>query len=76
VVRPAKIGSGVIHTQVDRVIFGAADQRPIEAGQPLGLHLALKLLLYLPFDLVAEIASQHRARPVADAMGDIVARDV
>jgi hypothetical protein len=52
------------------------DQHPIEPGEAIGMHLALKLPRYLEFDLPAQFPGNNLAGPFANAVGDIVAGDV
>ncbi len=41
-----EIGAGIVHAQVDHALLGAADQRPVEAGQAFGLDFVLQLPLH------------------------------
>ena len=71
-----EVGAGIVHAKVDHAVLGAADQRPVETGQAFGLDFVLQLPLHLLLGLRTEVAGQHLARSVPDAVGKIVAGDV
>ena len=52
------------------------DQHPVEPGQPFGIHLGRQLAGDIKLGLRPEFQRHQFARPVADAMGDVVAGDV
>ena len=52
------------------------DQHLVEPGQPLGVHLARQLASDFDLALMPKLQGDQLARPVADAMGDIVAGDI
>jgi hypothetical protein len=63
--------------QVDHpLLLLLAQKHPVEPGHPLGLDLVLKLGLELDLALVTQFPGDELARPVADAMGDVVAGNV
>ena len=57
-----------------RLLFG--DQHTVQAGEALGVHLALKLAAHLLLGLPAQLQRDDLAGPFADAVGDVVAGDV
>ena len=59
---------------VARLLFG--DQHTVQAGEALGVHLALKLAAHLLLGLPAQLQRDDLAGPFADAVGDVVAGDV
>ena len=62
--------------QVNHLLLALlAQQHLVEPSHPLGLDLVLQLGLKLDFAL-AQFARDEFARPVADAMGDVVPGDV
>ena len=64
-------GHGRDHEHVlARVLQDAA----VERREAFGPHLVRQLDAPLPFELLAQLARDQLARPVADAMADIVAR--
>ena len=76
-VLPDEIGRAFARPQVDdALVLLLGDQHPVEPGQPIGRHLVRELGLKLDLALVAQLQRDELARPVADAMGDIVAGDV
>ena len=52
------------------------EQHLVEPSHALGLDLILQLGLELDLALAAQFPGDELARPMADAMGDIVASDV
>ena len=72
-----RVALGGVRAQVhDAALLLLGDQHPIEAGQPLGVHLGCKLAGDIKLGLRPKFQRDQFARPVADAMGDVVARDV
>ena len=64
-------------SQVDHaLLLLLAQQHLVEPGHPLGLDLVLQLCLKLDLTLVPQFPGDQFARPVADAMGDIVAGNI
>ena len=53
-----------------------SDEHPVEPGEAFGIYLALKLARHLLLRLAAQLQRDHLARPLADAVSDIVAGDV
>jgi hypothetical protein len=52
------------------------DQHPVEAGEALGVHLALELAADLLLGLPTQLQCHDLAGPFADAVGNVVAGDV
>ena len=52
------------------------DQHPVEPGEALGVHFPLQAPRHLLFGLPAQLQRNDLARPLADAVGDVVAGDV
>ena len=76
-VLPDEEGRAFPWSQVDHaLLLLLAQQHLVEPGHPLGLDLVLQLCLKLDLALVTQFPGDQLARPVADAMGDIVAGDV
>ncbi len=76
----------VLAERVEHVLVGAQvgellasllrDQHPVEPGEAVGVHLALQALCHLLLGLAAQLQGDDLARPLANAMGDVVAGDV
>ena len=76
-VLPDQPGRAFPRPQVDHaLLLLLAQQHLVEPGHPLGLDLVLQLCLKLDLALVTQFPGDQFARPVADAMGDVVAGDV
>jgi len=69
-------GRALPRSQVDHALLPLlAQQHLVEPGHPLGLDLVLQLGLKLDLTLVTQFPGDQFARPVADAISDIVASD-
>ena len=76
-VLPDQPGRAFPRPQVDyALLLLLAQQHLVEPGHPLGLHLVLQLGLKLDFALMTQFPGHQFARPVTDAMGDVVAGNV
>ena len=52
------------------------DQHPVEPGEAVGIHLPLHAPCHFQLGLAAELQGDDLARPLANAVGDVVAGDV
>ena len=74
---PDEIACTFARSEVDRALVALlGQQHPVEPGQPLGVHLAPELGLELDLALVTQFQGDQFARPEADAVGNIVARNI
>ena len=62
-------------TQVEQTVLGLRDHRAIDLGEPVLVDLGHKLAGLLAFRDRAKFQSRKRARPLPDAMGEVVAID-
>ena len=70
-------GRALPWSQVDHaLLLLLAQEHLVEPGHALGLDLVLQLCLKLDLALVTQFPGDQLARPVADAVGDIVAGNV
>ncbi len=76
-VRADEEGRALPGSQVDHALLPLlAQEHLVEPGHPLGLDLVLQLRLKLDLTLVTQFPGYQLARPVADAIGDIVSGNV
>jgi len=52
------------------------NQHPVEPGEPIGIDLAFQIAADLLLGLAAQLQRDDLACPFADAVGDIVSRNV
>ena len=71
------VALGGVGPQVhDAVLPLLGDQHPVEPGQSFGVHFGRQLAGDIKLGLRPEFQRHQFARPMADAMGDVVAGDV
>jgi hypothetical protein len=72
-----EVGASFSRPQIDDALIPLlGDQHLVEPGQALGVHLISKFAGDFDLTLMPQFQRDQFARPVADAMGDVVARDV
>jgi hypothetical protein len=76
-VGPNRVALGYVRPQVhDAALLLLGNQRPVEPGQPLRLHLLAEFVLKVDLGLRPEFQRDQFACSVADAMGDVIPGDV
>ena len=72
-----KVGASRSRPEIDEaLLLLLGHQHPIKPGEPLGVYLAPELLGDFDLALMAQLERHQLARPMADAMRDVVAGHV